>query len=214
MGRSCCSAGIVDVTPIAKLIKAGADLKLDILPAITATVAVEGQPSIPRWNLDWIIDEIRRNTQARGEPDPLPPPAPRKSLQARASATPAPSERRSADVRPAAATVAGDVNWDARRLAAIGKKLGLGPGNVGLTVLGIGGGGRKGEAGDRDGHDRAGWRHGDREGLGRLYFIDDANGQISGEPQGRTFARTQRRPLRSLPRAPYPSKGVAPPRRR
>jgi hypothetical protein len=82
---------IADVTPITKLIAGGASLELDILPAITATVAVEGQPSIPRWDLDWIIDEIRRNTVARGMPDPCPTaPRPRNRLNLSSSPTRAP----------------------------------------------------------------------------------------------------------------------------
>jgi hypothetical protein len=64
--------GILDLRIIDRLMKAGADLDRDILPAITATVAFPGQPSIPRWDLPWLVDEIRRNTQARGEPDPYP----------------------------------------------------------------------------------------------------------------------------------------------
>jgi hypothetical protein len=68
-------AGIRDITIIRKLLTGGADLELDILPGITTMVTVEGQPAIPRWDLPWLVDEIRRNTQARGEPDPYPPAA-------------------------------------------------------------------------------------------------------------------------------------------
>jgi hypothetical protein len=64
--------GIADTSPIERLMQGGADLRLDIVPAITATVAYPGQPSIPTWDLEWIIDEVRRNTQARGLPDPCP----------------------------------------------------------------------------------------------------------------------------------------------
>lgn len=79
--------GITDLTIIHRLLRGGADLDRDILPSITASVAFPGQPSIPTWDLPWLIDAIRKRTQARGEPDPLPP-ASRKSLQTGASATP------------------------------------------------------------------------------------------------------------------------------
>jgi hypothetical protein len=95
-------AGIRDLTIIHRLMKGGADLELDILPSITATVAIPGQPSIPTWDIPWIIDEIRRAIQARGEPDPLPP-RPRAaapSLEPTSFYRPAPPQPRPDDVWP------------------------------------------------------------------------------------------------------------------